>query len=127
MAIIGSRGIVRHDHDEILQYLPDNTDTIISGGAVGVDTIAAHFARAQGFELIEILPDYATHGRRAPTIRNREIVRMADFVLAIWDFVSRGTAHTIACCIEEQVPVRILGVKKPRENKKYASILSGKD
>ena len=109
VAIIGSRNIERYDADIILRHLPKDTKTIISGGAAGADTIAERFAREQGLEFIKILPDYQKHGKKAPIIRNLEIVRQADYLLAIWDYKSRGTAHAISCCINEGVPVRVLG------------------
>ena len=109
VAIIGSRGIRSSDAVSILQYLPVETRAIISGGAGGIDTWAQEFASRHGFEFVEVLPDYQKYGKKAPTVRNRQLVRQADCVLAIWDYKSRGTAHAIVCCIEEGVPVRILG------------------
>ena len=108
VAIIGSRDIAGYDAHIILHHIPKNTKTIISGGAGGADTVAENFARGQGLGFIKILPDYQKYGKKAPIIRNLEIVRQADYLLAIWDYHSRGTAHTIACCIDQGVPVRIL-------------------
>ena len=116
VAIIGSRTVLKYDADIILRHLPKNTKTIISGGAAGADTLAEAFARQQGLVFIKILPDYQKHGKKAPIIRNLEIVRQADYLLAIWDYKSRGTAHAICCCINQGVPVRILsadGSHKP--------------
>ena len=108
VAIIGSRKIKKCDIQLILQHLPSATQAIISGGASGVDSWAEEFARLCGFGFVEVRPDYEKYGKKAPLIRNRELVRQADCVLAIWDYRSRGTAHAIVCCIEEGVPVRIL-------------------
>ena len=108
VAIVGSREIVRYDAQTILRHLPKNAKTIISGGARGVDTLAENFALGQGFSFIKILPDYQKHGKKAPVLRNLEIVQQADYLLAIWDYQSRGTAHAIVHCIEQGVPVRIL-------------------
>lgn len=74
---------------------PDTT--VISGGARGVDSVAAASARAHGLETIEILPDYDRHGRRAPLIRNDLIAERCDHMVAFWDGRSRGTQHAIAC------------------------------
>ena len=109
VAIIGSRGIKNCDLKAVLRHLPSETRAIISGGAGGVDSWAEEFARLQGLDFLRVLPNYQRYGRRAPVVRNRELVRQADCVLAIWDYKSRGTAHAIVCCIEEGVPVRILG------------------
>ena len=109
VAIIGSRGIKKCDTSEVLQHLPSGTRAIISGGAGGVDTWAEEFARTQGLKFVKVVPDYQKYGRKAPVVRNRKLVKQADLVLAVWDYKSRGTAHAIVCCIEEGVPVRVLG------------------
>ena len=108
VAIIGSRTITHYNIHSLLCHLPKNISAIISGGAGGVDTWAESFAKSQGLPLIKILPDYEKYGRRAPAMRNKEIVRLADCVFAIWNCKSRGTAHTIVCCIRQGTPVRIL-------------------
>ena len=42
LAVIGSRGIVVA---ELEKYIPQNAEEIVSGGARGVDTCAAEYAR----------------------------------------------------------------------------------
>ncbi|MCL2837413.1 MAG: DUF2493 domain-containing protein [Defluviitaleaceae bacterium] len=113
IAIIGSRSLTDYDSHAILRYIPKNVTAIISGGAKGIDAWAERFAQDRGLRFIEILPDYQKYGKKAPIFRNREIVRQADLVLAIWDFKSRGTANAIVACIKEGVPVRILSGKPP--------------
>ncbi len=94
-AIIGSRGL---KISNIGEYIPEGTDEIISGGARGIDTYAAEYARAHGIKLSEILPDYKKYGRAAPIVRNREIIESSDIVIALWDGHSHGTAHVIKEC-----------------------------
>ncbi|GAB2784655.1 hypothetical protein HNQ93_002470 [Hymenobacter luteus] len=64
---------------------------VVSGGAAGVDALAASWAMRNLVPLTEHLPDYAAHGRAAPLVRNGRIVADADLVLVCWDGVSRGT------------------------------------
>lgn len=92
IAIVGSRSIKTLD---IKEHLPAKIDCIISGGAAGVDTIARNFAIKNNIELIEYLPDYKKHGRGAPHIRNREIVKNCDLLLAFWDGKSKGTVSSL--------------------------------
>lgn len=95
VAVIGSRGLtVEH----LERYLPEGTTEIVSGGARGIDRCAREHALAHGIKLTEFLPDYETLGRRAPLVRNLEIIDYADQVVAFWDGVSRGTAHVIRHC-----------------------------
>lgn len=105
VAIIGSRSISRINR--LSQFVPADADLIISGGARGVDQIAAQFARHHGIPLHEILPDYATFGRRAPLVRNLSIIREADLVLAFWDGRSKGTQFVVLHARASGVPVRL--------------------
>ena len=105
IAIIGSRGIKVAD---IGRYLPKECDEIVSGGAVGIDTCAANFARERGLKLTEFLPAYEKYGRGAPIIRNKQIVEYADEVLAFWDGASRGTLSVIKYCEKIGTPCRVI-------------------
>jgi hypothetical protein len=109
LAIIGSRSLKNFDKKAIISQIPSQTTTIISGGARGIDHLAKSIAEELGLSFLEVLPDYDKYGKTAPLVRNAAIVSMADRVLAVWDFSSRGTAHVIAQCIERGVPVRVIG------------------
>ena len=104
VAVIGSRGIKRAD---LSRYLPAETTMIVSGGAVGVDTLAEEYAKQRGLPIRIIRPDYERYGRKAPLIRNREIVDCADLVVAFWDGSSHGTAYTVNYAKARGVPVRL--------------------
>jgi hypothetical protein len=82
----------------IAPHVPPDTRTIISGGAKGIDTLAANYAQEHGLQLIEILPDYNRFGRGAPIRRNDEIIDQAQVVLAFWDGKSKGTKYVIERC-----------------------------
>lgn len=94
----------------MLSYIPKSCTCIISGGAIGIDHIAQEISKILKVEFIEFLPDYKKYGKRAPLIRNLEIVKQADFVFAVWDFTSRGTANTISHCIKEQKQFEIIEI-----------------
>ncbi|RSK49645.1 DUF2493 domain-containing protein [Hymenobacter rigui] len=64
---------------------------VVSGGAAGIDELAARWAMRNLVPLTEYRPDYAAHGRAAPLVRNGQLVAAADLVLVCWDGVSRGT------------------------------------
>jgi len=99
LGIVGSRGIDRVIAKEIITQVVNRAynsmDTIVSGGASGVDTWAGEYATEEGLELIIFLPNYREFGRYAPLKRNLQIINASDFILAIWDGKSRGTKHTI--------------------------------
>ena len=91
VAVVGSRGIFAID---IGMYISDG-DEIVSGGAVGVDSCAAEYAKKNGLKLTVFLPQYERYGRAAPIERNKKIVDYADKIIAFWDGKSKGTLSVI--------------------------------
>jgi hypothetical protein len=107
IAVIGSRNLTV----DLSEYVPEGTTAIISGGAKGIDTCAANYAKENGLELIEFLPDYKKYGRGAPLKRNDLIIDAADIVLAFWDGKSRGTKYGIDRCKKLGKEVRVFILK----------------
>lgn len=105
LAVVGSRDIVDAD---VSKYIPDGVTEIVSGGASGVDALAAAYARDKGLKLTEFLPQYNKFGRAAPLRRNEQIVRYADEVLALWDGISSGTRFVIEYCRRTGVPCTVV-------------------
>ena len=91
VAVIGSRGA----HVRNLGDYVQNADEIVSGGARGVDTCAAEYAKRVGINLTVFLPEYKRYGRVAPIMRNKKIVDYADKIIAFWDGKSKGTLSVI--------------------------------
>ena len=104
VAVIGSRGM---KVDRLELFLPEETQLIVSGGALGVDRSAERFAKAAGIPLKVFLPDYEKWGRRAPIVRNLDIIAAADLVLAFWDGRSKGTEFVIEQCRKQGKPLKI--------------------
>ena len=92
LLIAGSRGI---DNIDLSKYIPEDVDTILSGGAKGIDTLAEEYADKNRLSKIILRPRYDLYGKAAPIKRNEELVNMADKVLIIWDGESKGTKSTI--------------------------------
>ena len=91
IAIVGSRNVTVNN---IEKYISE-CDEIVSGGAAGVDTCAAEYARKNGLKLTEFLPQYERYGRAAPIIRNKQIVEYADKIIVFWNGTSKGTLSVI--------------------------------
>jgi len=71
-------------------------DEIVSGGAKGADSLGARFAKQYNIKLTEYLPDWEKYGKRAAFLRNEDIIKNADFVLAFWDSISKGTGNSLS-------------------------------
>lgn len=108
VAVIGSREIPDFvDVDYLIDRIPLNCTEIVSGGAAGVDQLARLAAQRLGLPIREFFPLYSAYGKRAPLLRNLDIIRSADLVVAIWDGKSHGTAYSLAECVRLHIPFRI--------------------
>lgn len=67
---------------------------VVSGEAIGVDTIAIMYAHAAELPLKKFPADWST-GKSAGYIRNEEMAKYADALIAVWNGNSPGTAHMI--------------------------------
>lgn len=98
IAVVGSRGITAEDvvFAKLDGIVPAGRHRIVSGGAAGIDSIAAAWAIARGHELEVIRPDWQRYGRSAAFKRNGLIVSAADLVIAIIDGrLTPGTADSV--------------------------------
>ncbi len=117
LAVIGSRNITNFD---LTPFIPEGTTAIVSGGAKGVDSIAAAFAKRHKLELIVFKPEYDKYpGKIAPLKRNVQIVEACDMLLAIWDGESRGTKYTIDKAKEMGKPVHIEYFTPPKKDNPF--------
>ncbi len=92
LLIIGSRNITNFD---LSPYISSDVDTVISGGADGIDSLAEQYADQHRLSKYIIRPRYDLYGRAAPLKRNEIMIDMSDAVLVIWDGKSKGTQYSI--------------------------------
>lgn len=107
LLIAGSRSIREYD---LSLYIPHAVDTIISGGAEGIDRLAEVYADEHKLSKYVIRPQYARYGRAAPLKRNQEMVDMADAVLVIWDGQSKGSRFTVEYAKKQNKPLFLIQV-----------------
>lgn len=105
LLIVGSRSITDFD---LSLYIPADIDTVISGGADGIDTLAEQYADSHRISKYIIRPRYDLYGRAAPLKRNEQMVDMADAVLVIWDGKSRGTQYTVKYAKKTNKPITLV-------------------
>ena len=109
IAVIGSRKFTAYDEFEAsLQFRMAEEGcsypyTIISGGAKGVDTMAARFAKEHRYDFILFKPYHlidsaVEYSPKYFFTRNKQIADNADLVIAFWDGQSSGTRHMIEYC-----------------------------
>lgn len=104
IAIVGSRKLTITDMDA---YISD-CEEIVSGGAIGVDSCAAEYAKKNGLKLTVFMPQYERYARAAPIVRNKTIVDYADKIVAFWDGKSKGTLSVIKYAQKTGKPCKII-------------------
>lgn len=105
LLIVGSRSLTSFD---LAPHIPPHVDTIISGGAGGIDSLAEQYADAHRLSKCILRPRYDLYGRGAPLRRNEQAVDMADAVLAVWDGRSKGTQYTLNYAKRRNKPTTVI-------------------
>jgi hypothetical protein len=93
--------------DHLLQYKKEGGVIIVSGKANGADSLGEQYAKENNFPVANFPADWKTHGKAAGFIRNIEMAKYADALIAFWDQKSNGTKHMIATAQQESIYYRI--------------------
>jgi len=110
IGIVGSRRIT--DYSIVENFIEktlyvDRNDIIVSGGAIGIDTLAERFAKERtDTEPLIFKPDWDT-GDSAPFDRNSLIVEHSDIIIAFVDKYSKGTWDTIEKAHRKKITVYV--------------------
>jgi len=83
---------------------------VVSGCAKGIDTAGAEWAAIHGITIKSFPADWNKFGRSAGYIRNSEMAKYGDALLAIWDGHSKGTLNMITTMQKLEKPVYIMEV-----------------
>ena len=115
LLVTGSREVPGLDYlavVDVFESVDPPPVKLICGGARGIDTFAANWARMKGIPFEIYAPDTAGKSKReaarACLARNTDLVRDATEVLAIWDGFSRGTRDTIKKASDAGKPIRVV-------------------
>jgi len=111
VGIVGSRDFKNYElfSDIMKQYLSD-ISWVVSGGAPGADSLAEKWAK-ENKKMLTIYPaDWLNLGKRAGYVRNTDIVKNSDMIIAFWDGKSKGTKHTIGLAQKMGKECKIINV-----------------
>lgn len=106
--VCGSRNIKDKDViyeciENAIQEIDCDDMKLISGDANGVDKISQDWAKDNNVKIDIYQPNWNKYGKAAGPIRNSQMIKNADFVVAIWDEESSGTKDTIIKAKEHNI------------------------
>lgn len=113
--IAGSReGIEYQDILSAMVECPWSSEIteVVSGKARGVDTMGEQWAKENNIPIKEFPADWNKHGRIAGILRNEDMGRYADALVAIWDGESKGTKHMIDYSKNKGLKVFVYNLKE---------------
>jgi hypothetical protein len=111
--VAGSRGFNDYDLlkaklDIILSSIQEDEIEIVSGTAYGADQLGECYAVEKGLKVKRFPADWDKHGKRAGYLRNEEMAKYADALVAFWDERSSGTKHMIDLARKHNLLVRVI-------------------
>lgn len=80
---------------------------IVSGAARGTDTLGEQYAKEHNIPIRQFPADWGL-GRMAGPLRNEEMAKYADALVAFWDGKSRGTNDMINRARAHNLKIRIV-------------------
>lgn len=92
---------------------------VVSGGARGVDTLGEHWAALAAVPIKRFPAEWDKYGRSAGIIRNTEMAKYANALIAVWDGKSRGTKHMIDYAKLKNLAVYIYIIKDNEINETF--------
>lgn len=115
LGVVGSRTFNDYPYmkrllDDLLRSYWVWKCTIVSGGALGADSLAIDYAKEEGHDWKVFPAKWRVNGiydRSAGYKRNVEIVDYSDMIVAFWDGQSKGTKHTIDLAMKQGKPTYI--------------------
>ena len=90
--------------EKILNHIKYQITEIVSGDARGADTLGAHWANYNGIPVKHFPAKWERYGKRAGFIRNEDMAKYADMLIAFWDEQSHGTANMIKIAKDKGLP-----------------------
>jgi hypothetical protein len=125
LAIIGSRVFTDYGYLESkLEGMEKIVTCVVSGGAMGADFLGEKWAKSKGIETKIIYPDWKKWGKRAGFLRNEDIIKESDVVVAFWDGESKGTKNSIIIAESSNKEVIVYNFKENEDYPKMSNINS---
>lgn len=106
--VAGSR--ILEDYDLVSSAIRESgfeITEVVSGCARGVDSVGIDYARRNNIPITKFPANWDKHGKSAGVIRNIQMAKYADGLVAVWDGRSKGTGHMIRDAIKRGLKVYV--------------------
>lgn len=114
--VAGSRdGVTQEDVDHAIENCGWSPSIIISGTARGADTMGEDYAARHNIPVERFPANWKEYGRSAGAIRNKEMAKNAEALIAVWNGHSSGTDHMIRTAEIDGLKVYIYNVRTKDE------------
>ena len=112
--IAGSRGITDYSVvEDAVRQSGYFITTVVSGRAQGVDRLGEEWAKARAIPIARFPAAWDRYGKRAGVLRNQQMAKYSDALIAVWDGESRGTFNMISEARQRGLKVFVHKVDSP--------------
>ena len=106
--IAGSRTCIKYSIlCEAIKKIDWKPTVVISGGAKGADKLGELYSKNNNLKLECYPAEWKKYGKSAGYIRNSEMAKNAEALIALWDGVSKGTKHMIELAKKKKLRVLV--------------------
>lgn len=112
MKVIIAGGRTFNDYNKLSSYCDHILQNqqiveIVSGVARGADLLGEKYAKEKEYNIKQFPANWDEHGKAGGYIRNEEMAKYADALIAFWDGKSKGTEHMINLAKKYDLKIRI--------------------
>lgn len=97
---------LRSSLDLLLQNITGQI-VIVSGTAKGADKLGEQYAAEKGYAVLRFPADWDRFGKAAGYMRNEQMAKNADALVAFWDGTSKGTKNMIQLAKRYDLKIRV--------------------
>lgn len=126
--IAGSRTIQYHHYNFLITSIKEsnfNISKIICGEAKGADTLGKIYGIDNNIEILSFPANWCLYGKQAGILRNIEMSKVADGLIALWDGKSTGTKHMISIMAQLNKPIYIKEISEEKNLKDIIIYVDG--
>ena len=102
------RKLLKEKCDKILGNTPREELQIVSGGARGADLCGEGYAQDNNIDYVVFNADWKKYGKKAGILRNEQMAKYSNALIAFWDGKSPGTKNMILTAKKLGLKVRIV-------------------